>query len=85
MIPTFIKFRDLKARGIATSWTTLNNWIAHDGFPPGRLFGPTIRVWSEDEVAEWLASRSTTARAPRRGASRKYVARKPRRREGVAT
>ena len=33
-MPTvYLRFRDLKARGIVTNWTTLTNWIKREGFP----------------------------------------------------
>lgn len=57
MLPTFIRFRDLKVRGVVNSWPQLKNLIDRYGFPSGRLTSPQIRVWTEDEVAEWLASR----------------------------
>jgi predicted DNA-binding transcriptional regulator AlpA len=53
----FLRFRDLKARNICANHTTLLRWIAREGFPPGRLLGPNTRVWSEEEVNAWLASR----------------------------
>jgi predicted DNA-binding transcriptional regulator AlpA len=56
MLSPQLRFRDLKARGIATNWVTLNNWINHEGFPRGRLVANT-RLWDEPEVEAWLASR----------------------------
>src|SRR5262249_24072358 len=40
----FLRFRDLKARGIVGNWTTLLRRIQHRGFPPGRLLGPKPRL-----------------------------------------
>ena len=54
-----LRVRDLKDRGIIYNWTTLHRWIANGQFPPGRYLGPNTRVWTEDEIAEWLASRPT--------------------------
>ena len=45
MSSQFVRFRDLKARGIADSWAQLDNLIKKYGFPPGRLLGPASRVW----------------------------------------
>jgi predicted DNA-binding transcriptional regulator AlpA len=59
MLPTFLRFRDLKERNVVDSWPQLNNLIDNYGFPPGRLTSPQIRVWTESEIAEWLASRPT--------------------------
>ena len=68
MLPTFIRFQDLKARGIAKSWTQLGHLQKHHGFPEGRLLSPQIRAWTEEEVAAWLKTRPT-AKAPLRGAA----------------
>ncbi|PZV36166.1 AlpA family phage regulatory protein [Mesorhizobium kowhaii] len=54
---TFLRFKDLKARGIVTNWPTLLDWIKDEGFPPGRYFGPNTRVWSDEEIDCWTASR----------------------------
>jgi hypothetical protein len=59
--------------------TTLQNWIADRGFPPGQLICGN-RVWTEDEVMAWVRQSSTTAKraTPRgdwkRGARRKTAA-----------
>lgn len=63
MLPTQLRFRDLKTRGIVTNWVTLNSWINNQGFPPGRLIGPNCRVWAESDVVTWLESRPS-ARKP---------------------
>ena len=57
MTPTLLRFADLRERGIVANWVTLRNWIAREGFPPGRKLGPNTRAWTEDEVAAWLNSR----------------------------
>ena len=54
-----LRFRDIKGQGIADSWPQLKNLIDNYGFPPGRLTSPQIRTWTEDEIAEWYASRPT--------------------------
>lgn len=54
---TFVRFADLKARGIVNNWVTLRNWIATQGFPPGVKLGPNTRAWTEEEIETWLASR----------------------------
>ena len=56
---TLLRFEDLKARGIVRNWPCLNKWIAREGFPPGRKLGPQTRVWTEQEIEEWIASRPT--------------------------
>ncbi|TIN38827.1 MAG: hypothetical protein E5Y10_24920 [Mesorhizobium sp.] len=54
---TFLRFKDLKERGIVTNWPTLLDWIKVEGFPPGRYFGSNTRVWSSEEIDSWTASR----------------------------
>ena len=56
MLPTYIRFRDLKERGIVDSWPQLKFMIDNYGFPAGRLASPQVRIWSEDEVADYLAN-----------------------------
>jgi hypothetical protein len=60
---TYLRFHDLKARGIVNNWPTLQNRIAKFGFPPGRLIGPNARAWSEDEIESWIASRPVHKKA----------------------
>jgi predicted DNA-binding transcriptional regulator AlpA len=57
ILPTLVRFCDLKARGIVRNWVTLRHLVDERGFPPGRKLGPNTRVWTEDEIAAWLASR----------------------------
>jgi hypothetical protein len=56
-VPYFLRFADLQARGIVTTWQGLRHLQLHQGFPLGRLLGPSSRVWSADEINEWLESR----------------------------
>lgn len=51
-----LRFPDLQERGIARSWAQLKN-LQKLGFPLGRMLSPNARVWTEDEVDAWLASR----------------------------
>jgi hypothetical protein len=60
----WLRFADLRERGIINSWPMVRRRVQFDGFPPGRKFGPNTRVWSEDEVDAWLRSRPTAR--PRR-------------------
>ena len=54
----FLRFKDLKDRGIVQNWPTLLDWIEHQGFPPGRMLGPNTRAWDEEaDIKPWLASR----------------------------
>jgi predicted DNA-binding transcriptional regulator AlpA len=54
MMTTFLRYRDLEARGIVRSWAALRYKIKNNGFPPGRYLGPNTRAWTEDEVQAWL-------------------------------
>ena len=55
-----IRFKNLQERGIVGNWPTLKRLIETQGFPPGRLLGLNTRVWTEDEVDDWLDARPTT-------------------------
>jgi hypothetical protein len=57
MADVYLRFKDLKARGIVGNWTTLQRRIERDGFPPGIWLGANTRVWAESEIEAWLASR----------------------------
>jgi predicted DNA-binding transcriptional regulator AlpA len=69
MLPSFVRYRDLKQRGIVSSWPQLRRMQEAYGFPTGRLLGANIRAWTESEIEEWLAkcpvkpSQQTTERA----------------------
>jgi predicted DNA-binding transcriptional regulator AlpA len=58
-LPIFVRFRDLKAAGIARNWPTLLRLIDDENFPAGILLSPNIRAWRLDEIERWLASRPT--------------------------
>ena len=74
-----LRFRDIQERGIARSWAQLKN-LQKRGFPTGRMIGPNTRVWTEDEIGDWLASRPIAGPPPRgaakagRGRPRKAAA-----------
>ena len=80
----FVRFRDLKARGIANSWAQLDNLIKKYGFPSGRMLGPATRVWDlEEEIEPWLAARPA-AGPPPRGAAKVAKGRPPKVRQRKA-
>jgi hypothetical protein len=70
MLPKFLRFKDLKERGIVANWPQLNILVERDGFPAGRLLSPNIRAWTEDEVLAWLETRPVGQPKPLRGAVR---------------
>jgi Prophage CP4-57 regulatory protein (AlpA) len=49
---------DLTREGYGSP-STIWRWIKLGLFPPGRLIGPNIRVWSREEVREWFENRPT--------------------------
>jgi predicted DNA-binding transcriptional regulator AlpA len=61
----YLRYKDLKARGIFNSRMTLMRRINAGDFPPGRLITPNCRVWSEQEVAEYAESRPVTRKRGR--------------------
>ena len=75
MLPTYIRFRDLKERGIVASWPQLKFMIDNYGFPPGRLASPQVRIWREDEVSEYLENPPFLP-AQQRGAVARLMAKK---------
>jgi hypothetical protein len=58
-VPHLLRFKDLRARGIVTTWQGLRHLQPHQAFPLGRLLGPSSRAWTAAEVNDWLASRPT--------------------------
>ena len=58
---TFLRFEDLKRRGIVRNWACLRKWIAREGFPPGRKLAANTRAWTEAEIDAWLASRPSAS------------------------
>ena len=61
----YIRYRDLKQRGLVNSRATLKFWIERDSFPPGRMVGRNTRAWTEQEIDQWLQSRPTAGPPPR--------------------
>jgi hypothetical protein len=59
----YLRYADLKARGIVNNRANLGNWIKKYGFPPGQMIGPNTRAWTEAEVEVWLAARPTAKKA----------------------
>ena len=56
----FIRFADLKQRGVVNNWTTLTRLMREQGFPAGTRVGAQTRAWEEAEVEAWLESRRIT-------------------------
>ncbi len=62
MVTQFLRFKDLKAKGIVASWPALRYKIRNNGFPAGRLLGPNTRAWTVDEVQAWLDNLPTESK-----------------------
>ena len=64
-----LRFRDLRARGIVKNWPQLKHLKKKHNFPPGQLLTPYCRIWDEDEIEAWLATRpvEATEKQPLRG------------------
>ena len=58
-MPKYLRFDDLRERGIVGNRVTLGNWIRDHGFPAGILAGPNSRLWPEADVEQWLTTRPT--------------------------
>jgi hypothetical protein len=61
-MPKYLRYDDLRKRGIVNNRVTLSNWIRERDFPAGFLLGPNTRAWTEDSVEDWLASRPTASK-----------------------
>jgi predicted DNA-binding transcriptional regulator AlpA len=56
-LPSYLRYPDLVAANIVTSWMGVSRLIDTEGFPPGVLLSANTRAWRRDEVEAWLASR----------------------------
>jgi predicted DNA-binding transcriptional regulator AlpA len=59
LVPRHLRYKELEELGVVKSYAGLRHLKIHDNFPLGKLLGPSTRVWTETEVADWLASRPT--------------------------
>ncbi len=57
-----LRFKEIKAAGIARSWTQLEYLIDCHGFPVGKKLSPQVRSWTVEEVEAWIASRPSDRR-----------------------
>jgi hypothetical protein len=53
------RYRYLVEEGYVNNRATLKNRIKNNGFPPGVLLGPNDRAWTDEELADYVASRPT--------------------------
>lgn len=52
-----LRFADLKAAQVVTSWPQLKRLVDNYAFPRGYLLSPAVRVWDASEVEDWLDRR----------------------------
>ena len=57
MIPTYLRFPDLKKKKIVNSRVQLDKLIRDQGFPPGYWLSANVLAWAEPEVEVWLKTR----------------------------
>ena len=72
-VPHFLRLKDLQERGIVMTHQAVRHMQIHEGFPLGRLLGPSSRVWTTDEVNAWLESRPTEPSRQTRERARRSV------------
>jgi predicted DNA-binding transcriptional regulator AlpA len=58
---TLLRYSDLEKRGIVRNRATLRRWIQKEGFPSGTMLGPNTKVWTEEEIAAYIAERQRRA------------------------
>ena len=56
MLTTLLRFRDLKTHRYVRDRGHLSKLQRSFGFPKGRLIGAGVRVWTPEEIADWLAA-----------------------------
>jgi predicted DNA-binding transcriptional regulator AlpA len=78
-------YQNLKDNHIVENRMGLKRLVELHGFPPGRLLSAQKRVWLQEEVLEWIASRPVEHTLPLRGACKaKRDGRLQREREAAA-
>jgi predicted DNA-binding transcriptional regulator AlpA len=55
------RFANLKALGVVSSWPQVKRLVDKHDFPPGFLLSPGIRVWTEEEITNWVNRRRAAA------------------------
>jgi len=56
-LPWYVRFETLRERNIVKNWQQLRRMRDEEDFPAGRLLSPNVRVWTVEEIKNWLASR----------------------------
>jgi hypothetical protein len=58
---SYSRLKDLKARGIVTSYDDLVGLIEQHGFPPGYKLSHKNLIFDDDEVDAWIATKRRVA------------------------
>jgi predicted DNA-binding transcriptional regulator AlpA len=58
-IPQFLRLKDLRDRGIVSTHQAVRHMQRKQSFPAGRLLGARTRVWTVEEITQWLGARPT--------------------------
>jgi hypothetical protein len=72
MAKGWLRFSHLQKRNLVQSWTQLERLQKLYGFPKGRMVSPNIRVWTEEEIDEYVASCPVEGSPPRGAAKQKH-------------
>jgi hypothetical protein len=54
MLPTYVRYVDLKRSGVVNDYSTLLDYIERRNFPPGFKLSRKVRVWNAADVALWV-------------------------------
>jgi hypothetical protein len=72
MAKGWLRFSHLQKRNLVQSWTQLERLQKLYGFPKGRMISPNIRVWTEEEIDEYVESCPVEGPPPRGAAKQKH-------------
>jgi predicted DNA-binding transcriptional regulator AlpA len=69
----WLRFDDLKERGLVNSRPALARKIEKQNFPPGVLLGPNTRAWAIEDIEAWEAARPVRGPGVFRGAAKRAM------------
>jgi hypothetical protein len=61
VLPTYVRFADLKQSGVVNDYSTLLDYIERRKFPPGFRLSRKARVWDAADVARWVEEQRAKA------------------------
>jgi predicted DNA-binding transcriptional regulator AlpA len=62
--PWFLRYKDLTKLGIFRSPMTMKRAIDCGDLAQGRMLSANVRAWSQEEIAQYIATRPTARKAP---------------------